>query len=86
MGKKGKKKGASSAATKAEKEQKRAARLSLIDKHGRMPRDDGIRFYALLDFVAHIVSVAMHLAFLFRCHTTLQTLSNESFLTSIPGN
>jgi len=60
MGKKGKKKGASSA-TKAEKEQKRVARLSLIDKYGRMPREDGIKFYALLDFVAHIVSLAMHL-------------------------
>mmetsp|Transcript_19665 Transcript_19665/g.32244 ORF Transcript_19665/g.32244 Transcript_19665/m.32244 type:complete len:661 (+) Transcript_19665:95-2077(+) len=55
MGKKGKKKGASSASTKAEKEQKRAARVSLIDKHGRMPRDDGIKFYALLDLLAHIV-------------------------------
>ncbi len=55
MGKKGKKKGASSASTKAEKEKKRAERLSLVDKHGRMPRDDGIKFYALLDFLAHIV-------------------------------
>jgi len=57
-----KKEGASSA-TKAEKEQKRVARLSLIDKYGRMPREDGIKFYALLDFVAHIVSFAMHLYF-----------------------
>ena len=65
MGKKAKQKGSSSAASKAEKEQKRAARLSLIDKHGRMPRDDGIRFYALLDFVAHTVSLARNLRVLF---------------------
>ncbi len=78
MGKKGKKKGASSAATKAEKEQKRAARLSLIDKHGRMPRDDGIRFYALLDFLAHIVSVVFHLVLLSCCHTILSTNTSNT--------
>ena len=56
MGKKGKKKSnnssSSAAASKAEKEQKRLARLSLVDEQGRMPREDGIRFYGLLDFIA----------------------------------
>ena len=84
MGKKGKKKGASSSATKAEKEQKRVARLSLIDKFGRMPREDGIKFYALLDFVAHIVSVAMHLLVLSRHHATLYLHKNIRHKT--PGN
>lgn len=80
MGKKGKKKGASSASTKAEKEQKRAARLSLIDKHGRMPRDDGIKFYALLDLLAHIVSVAMHYLVVLSCyHATINNLSQNIF-------
>lgn len=51
----GKARGKKGKTSKAEKEQKRAARLSLIDKEGRMPRQDGIRFYSLLDFVALIV-------------------------------
>lgn len=42
----------SAAASKAEKEQKRQARLSLVDEQGRMHREDGIRFYGLLDFIA----------------------------------
>lgn len=55
MGKKGKKKSnnssSSAAASKSEKEQKRQARLSLVDEQGRMHREDGIRFYGLLDFI-----------------------------------
>lgn len=39
MGKKGKKKCNNSSSS--EKEQKRLARLSLVDEQGRMPREDG---------------------------------------------
>ncbi len=86
MGKKGKKKGASSAATKAEKEQKRAARLSLIDKHGRMPRDDGIRFYALLDFLAHIVSRKCSNSLVFLRHIEVTSNTIHFDILSLPGN
>jgi len=90
MGKKTKKKGSSSsssaAATKGEKDLKRAARQSLIDKHGRMPREDGIRFYALLDFVAHIVSLYIYqfdkfvsfFVFVATCHITEHKTYNSS--------